>query len=116
MKFGKDDAIRCLLVLSRAVPLDLVEGQFSHIETGDLLLAAALHGDDEIRSRCVAALKALPSIGPKMSPSSANAIRDNLQRLGVSMSDAEFSKMRSSAISPQRDLAAARRRIASFFI
>jgi len=115
---SSSDVIRYALFLSQAVPLELngyAQGQLTYIGAGDLLLAAGLRGDAAMKSRCVAGLTALLSVERRMRPASAAAIRDNLRRLGVSMSDAEFAKMRATAANPTRDLVAARRLIASFF-
>lgn len=114
----REEVITYTLALSNVLPLGadtFYRDDLSYIRTGDLLLAIGLRGDTQLKSKCAAALRALLDADRRMASSSADAIRDNLRRLGVEISDADFGKLRAEAADPQRDLIAARRRVATYF-
>ncbi len=114
LAYGSGDVVRYVLVLSRVVPLNfeafMDDTRLSYIAAGDLFLEAGLRGDDDTKSRCVTGLKAL--LSARMMEASAMSIRDNLRRLGATLSDADFAKIRDNATG---DIAEVRRRAASFF-
>jgi hypothetical protein len=115
---NREEMITFILALSNVIPLDVktfYKQSLSYIRTGDLLLATALRGDDGVKERCVLALKALLVANRDMNPSSANAIRDNLKRLGVTYDDTAYEKLRIEAAAPAVDLMEARRRVAEVF-
>lgn len=112
--YGREDLIRYVLVLSQIAPLKLEafmdDHKMSYIGAGDLLLEAGLRGDAETKSKCIAAMKAL--LNATMVETSAVAIRENLERLRVSLNDEDFAKTRKNAT---RDVPEARRRAAAYF-
>jgi hypothetical protein len=113
----REEIITYILALSNVLPSGadtFYRDELSYIRTGDLLLAIGLR-DAQLKSKCVAALRALLDADRGMTSSSADAIRDNLRRLGVEMSDADFQQLRANATDPDRDLMAARRRAATHF-
>jgi hypothetical protein len=117
-RWNREEIITYILALSNVLPLGadtFYQEELSYIRTGDLLLAAGLRGDTDLRSRCVAALRALLDADRDMADSSAAAIRDNLRRLGFELTETDFQQVRTNAADPEEDLVMARRRVAEHF-
>lgn len=115
---NREEIITYTLALSNVLPIGadtFYRDELSYIRTGDLLLAAGLRGDVHLKSKCVAALRALLDADHSMASTSAEAIRDNLRQLGDDISDEDFLKLRASATSPEQNLVEARRRVAAYF-
>jgi hypothetical protein len=110
----REDMIAYILALSKILPVEAdtyYRDDLTYIRTGDLLLAIGLR-DAQLKPKCIAALRAL--LDCDMISSSADAILDNLRRLGFDTSDAAFEGVRAKATS-RRDLMAMRRQAASYF-
>lgn len=89
-----------ILMLSGVTPalrgLSLAGREIRYAHLADILLTIALRGDPDKRQKCVNGLRSLLLVGA-MVERSARKVRQNLNLLGVSFSDADFDAIRQQA-------------------
>lgn len=114
----RSNKVRYIAVLSTIpnLPRSVLSGEhdISYIAAGDLFLEAGLHGEKDVRERCVLALKALLAADSGTIPTSLAAIRANLEALGCNLSDDDFTSLRKQANS-SADIFHFRKRMWAFF-
>jgi hypothetical protein len=111
------DTIRYIALLSglSSLPQNVVTGEreLTFIGAADVFLASGLRAGADDRKRSVLALRALLTVYPRIRPSSAQAIKANLETLGYHLSNEELGSLRKQATLPSTTLQV-RQRIEAF--
>jgi hypothetical protein len=96
----KDDVITYIAgmsgVMSRSEYVGVEAKSISYLRLADTFLFEGLNGDNEKRQRCILGLRAI-LLTKNVAESSIERVRQNLDLLGVKLSDEEFDGVRTSA-------------------
>ncbi|TSJ62308.1 hypothetical protein FO470_12220 [Starkeya sp. 3C] len=96
----RSELVSLIAGLSGVVVLDketaLADHELRYVGLADALLIAGLKGDQDIKKRCVAALKAILLIDG-IAEGSLIVVRENLAQLGEHLSEEEFAEVRKQA-------------------